>query len=144
MGIWLDNFQDCWSVRSKKRIIWSASELRWIWLAVDVPNIASQNDFKVFSGALQSVNYIAVNTKAIVISFVLYNQAGEVFIYNELLIEKSPSGLIVPNNMTIIPFRRSFRDSSSLRPQHAVYDVLRVICAVLLNIFVLYRVSYHS
>jgi len=107
---------------------------------VDVPKNISKNDFRNFTGYLQSSVFINLSTRATALSFLLYNQGGELFIYCELLIEKSANGLMIPNNMTIIPFRRTMRDSSTLRPNHAAYDVLRLICAVILNIFVLYRV----
>lgn len=110
---------------------------------VDIPWGTSVADVQAFAYYLEKNNYISSNTRAIVISFTLYNEVGEFFIYNEMVVEVTPTGILYPSKLSVIPFRKSFHTSAAGRPNHATFDALRVICAVALNIFLLYRVVPH-
>ena len=107
---------------------------------VDIPWGTSQADVQAFVTYLTQNGYISLNTRAIVISFTLYNEVGEFFIYNELVVEVLPTGILLPSKVNLIPFRTSFRTSATDRPSHLAYDTFRTIFAVLLMLFLLYRV----
>lgn len=145
------NWESQWSVFKTASDLGQQEKITG-WLAnydgsgytVDIPTTISTEDMVNFTGFLQANDYISLNTKAVVLTFTLYNQAGEVFLYSELLLEDTPTGVLYPNKITVIPFRKSFRESSAQMPNHGAYDALRAICAVALNIFVLYRVRVIS
>lgn len=107
---------------------------------VDIPWGTAQSDVQKFVADLKSSGYIAPSTRAVVISFTLYNQVGEFFIYTEMIVEVISTGILYPSKVTMIPFRTSFRSAATGRPPHQTYDALRIICAILLNLFILYRV----